>query len=636
MRETNVVTRIPGLLAAAFIAMSAALYASPFADEVPQTLREVWDFFPEMDENTDLDVEVIREWDEGDVHVRLIGFTAIELEGVKTRIVGYYAYPQGGEDLPAILHVNGGPERAFVRSAVGWAEKGYAAFNPHLSDTAMSNEDDKSIASDWGLLYTRGKRIVEGAAIPWERNKTEKQKQTFDPRNDPYYARIVAARRCISFLAAQPEVDRDRIGMRGHSTGGVLTVHTMIDPRLSAAVPSVGGPGYWYTPLKYRVGTTRGQHTRESDPGWYDTMARQLYWRRVQCPVLFLGASNDFNSPLDNIAKAIQEVPHDRKRLIVAPRRNHSFNPEAEMSAELWFAQHLGVSSFQMPQAPRAELLLDAKDGIPRYRLWPDPNTGHEIEKVEIYYAYDRNPQSRYWSDAGPERRDGYWEGKCPVFYDDEPLFAFGNVYYRQSGGEGREFMLTSPFEFAFPEDMRAAGVRPTEKRHRIIMTDGEIEGEGPFSGKEWSLGSGRLVDPRWMAPQGATLDFEIYSSEPGNWIGICTTRRYHGVNNGEMYYYAWVKLDSKGWNSLSLEKDDFRNNIGRPVDKWYKCTSINIASVPVIEKSYRKFLPRAGDRKVESLPADAEAWRGEAARIRDLHWAGGDCEAVSKPWERE
>ena len=54
----------------------------------------------------------------------------------------------------------------------------------------------------------------------------------------------MAARRAITFLEQQPEVDPKRIGAHGNSMGGKLTTDLAgIDKRIKAAVPSCGGSG---------------------------------------------------------------------------------------------------------------------------------------------------------------------------------------------------------------------------------------------------------------------------------------------------------------------------------------------------------------------------------------------------------
>ena len=63
-------------------------------------------------------------------------------------------------------------------------------------------------------------------------------------RND-WYLLTLGARRGLSFLEQQPEVDPERLGVYGHSMGGSLAVYVAgCDERIKAAAPSVGGSGF--------------------------------------------------------------------------------------------------------------------------------------------------------------------------------------------------------------------------------------------------------------------------------------------------------------------------------------------------------------------------------------------------------
>ena len=74
----------------------------------------------------------------------------------------------------------------------------------------------------------------------------DKYLDPFDsPRNNNWYLLTLGARRGLTFLEQQPEVDADRLGVYGHSMGGNLTVYVAgTDNRVKAAAPSVGGSGF--------------------------------------------------------------------------------------------------------------------------------------------------------------------------------------------------------------------------------------------------------------------------------------------------------------------------------------------------------------------------------------------------------
>jgi dienelactone hydrolase len=84
---------------------------------------------------------------------------------------------------------------------------------------------------------------------------------------------IQEIRQSVTYLAARPEVDPDRLGITGISFGGITSFYTwIVDPRVSAAAPICGGVGsvreflrhgqrgyhgiYWWIPGML----TRGDH----------------------------------------------------------------------------------------------------------------------------------------------------------------------------------------------------------------------------------------------------------------------------------------------------------------------------------------------------------------------------------------
>ena len=61
------------------------------------------------------------------------------------------------------------------------------------------------------------------------------------PRDNPWFHWALVARRGLTLLEAQPEIDRDRLGIFGISMGGTFTwMVAGVDPRVKAAVPIYG------------------------------------------------------------------------------------------------------------------------------------------------------------------------------------------------------------------------------------------------------------------------------------------------------------------------------------------------------------------------------------------------------------
>ena len=121
----------------------------------------------------------------------------------------------------------------------------------------------------WGKVDpTQGPRFYSKALRKgWKRN-LQPDEYSIDPvpspRNANWFLLTVAARRAITFLEQQPEVDPDRIGFAGFSMGGMITALTAIDSRLKAVVPFVGGTGFKYVDFPGGIeGSSIRQHFQD-------------------------------------------------------------------------------------------------------------------------------------------------------------------------------------------------------------------------------------------------------------------------------------------------------------------------------------------------------------------------------------
>ncbi|RMD75023.1 MAG: hypothetical protein D6820_15530, partial [Lentisphaerae bacterium] len=225
--------------------------------DVPDTLEALWEGYNKnYDRYNPLEARILKRWqrDNGKIIVNWVQLTVGTFQGRKTIVCGYWAYPKGASRLPGILNLHGGPQTATEDGAVNWARLGYACFHPnHNMNAAMVGEAAGLPNTDWGALDAQAHR---GPAGPFQPDE-----HTIDavpsPRNDWQFPRQISGRRIISFMMQQPQVDPQRIGIRGHSTGGSLTVYLSIDPRIKAAVPSCGGVGGFLDKHPIITGNTR-------------------------------------------------------------------------------------------------------------------------------------------------------------------------------------------------------------------------------------------------------------------------------------------------------------------------------------------------------------------------------------------
>jgi dienelactone hydrolase len=637
--------------------------AAVAADPVPTTPEALWASVDKESGRTPLEAEVLKTWEQDSVMMHMVRFTVGVYRGKKSKLAGYYGYPKGGSNLPALVQINGGGQRGSPGGPLRWAKRGYACFNPNNGAQPW----EKGIPNtDWGAL-TPGipgdRRNGKGKLAPGPGTIDE----VVSPRNHQWFPRMVGARRAITFLQGRPEVDPDRIGVRGHSTGGVMTVYVSVDPRVKAAVPSVGGSGFWQAPIPYVTGNLRG--TGGADEAqqrlFISAISCDAHWKIMKCPIFFLGASNDFNSPTDNVWKALCTVPHKERSWVLAPHYNHSFNESAAIADLMWFEAHL-KDAFEFPAMPKGELILKAADGIPTFTVIPDPESRHRIKAVDVYYSYGRHPVGRFWSDGRAGKAGDRWEGKCPTFHRDEPLFAFACVTYgidHVVDGTRKttvpELMVTSSFHAATPGQLAQAGVLPTEKRSRLIETfGGELRdwtGKLDLTGKSrWSISTRKVKDPRWLGPEDGELVFEI-KAPAGSLLGASVGRRNRSANAGKANFYAFVELSEDGWNTVRLGPNAFQNIVGEKLGDWHMITGFTLSDGVSMVANKKKFLPRAGEKAVPALPTTVSQWKSSyyqstddayareqigggaltaVGLLRNMRWEGGTYPERPKPRE--
>jgi pimeloyl-ACP methyl ester carboxylesterase len=347
--------RLAALSVLAAVAAAAGFVADP---AIPQRLDELWAGYTDFDRATPLEVEVLKEWTQDGVTCRVIRYQVGVFKGAPARVAAFYAFPPGATHLPGLLHLHGGGQSASLDAVVADAKRGYASLSLNWGGNAMrlreGNYDGPQ--TDWGRL---------DATHPPQRNKANHfagaltpDDFTLDavesPRNSNWFLVLIAARRGLTVLQAQPEVDPARLGVYGHSMGGKLTTNLAgIDPRVKAAVPSCGGSGDLTPDQADLPGGLKKAHGALE----LACISDNAYIPRITCPVLWLSPANDFHAHIDNMAWNWRNVPDERLRLSIAPHLNHRHTEEHAITQQLWFEQHL-KGSFVLPATPRLELAL--------------------------------------------------------------------------------------------------------------------------------------------------------------------------------------------------------------------------------------------------------------------------------------
>jgi len=617
------------LLAFLFFSQFTLLAADP-SPKIPQTVTELWADFAELDK-APLAIEVLKEWEQDGVVCRIVRYQVGVFKGAPARVAAFYAFPKGGAKLPALLQLHGGGQSASLNSVVTYAKRGYASISLNWGGNKMTLDGEiwNGVQTDWGKL---------DATHPPQRNKTNHfvgaltpDEYTLDavesPRNSNWYLVLLAARRAITLLQQQPEVDPTKIGVHGHSMGGKLTTNLAgIDPRIKAAVPSCGGSGDL---LESPTDIPGGSRTKRS-PLELACVSDNAYIPRIKCPILWLSPTNDFHGHIDNMAWNWRELPDDQVRFSITPHLNHRHTDAHSLTEYLFFEEHLKGASVKLPQTPRIALELKTTNGVPRVTVTPDDS--QLIQRVDIYYSLDPHALTRFWRDAQATKVGKQWSADCPVMSLDQPIFAFANVVYdtpaayrggpQKAGQQSSDtFAISSRVLSAGPTQLQAAGVKATDQPERLI-DDGKRGwhdwyqlnwGHAPL----WSVTTRKLKDPKWRGPDGATLQFEILSQADNKLVLTFNCNAWGAFAAGKPAIDYTVVKELRGspdWQTVTIKLEELSptdSKMTSPLENWQTVTEFSLGA------------SGTSGRGKDKQQVTSSAWQGPRS-IRNLRWVGG------------
>ncbi len=590
------------------------------AQNVPQTVEQTWaDFDPRAEP---LEVEVIRESVDDGIVLRHVRYVVGTFGGKKTRVAAFYAFPKGGRELPGIVQLHGGGQRALPGTARFWASHGYAAVAVNWGEHVIDQPNDPN--TDWA-------GIPAGFFDPKHHNDVSPDDGTTHdvphPWNSSWLLYSAAARRAITFLEERPEADGSNVGVTGHSMGGRLTVLTAIDPRVKAASPSVGGSGYLYSDI---AGVPASARRMRADLDLYNaTLDCKNYWPLIKCPVMFLGATNDFNSPMEFVIRGFSSLPQKNGAMSFTPHMNHRFTADNYAARIRWFETHL-KGTFQFPKTATAQLVLKTQDGVPRLVVRPDLSGPHKLKSVSVFYGYDRDPRARFWRSADVAHEGNSFVASCPVVELGEPLFAFANVTYetgtllKMPPGYADTSLLTVTSECrqAFPQQLKEAGVKAASERQRLIedfqhgWRDWSLVGVAHR--EHWNYETHKVCDPALFGPRGASLALDVETSGSNETLAVILETDKWRSYTGRMprRFVALVELPEAGSHSLKLSVDQFKTPEGEVLENYDFVTSL------ILTPGQKEWPEKV-----------TKAWLSEVPTFRNIRWEGGEFASRPRPY---
>jgi len=466
----------------------------------PQTLDEVW---AGVDPNTEpLESEICKEWEEDGVILRAVRYCVGTFKGQNSWMAGYYGFPKGGKNLPGIVQIHGGGGYGKKEPCIQNAKRGYATISlSWRGDERYLKEGDlpESAQTDWGAV--EGRQVRESRGI--EPNNEKRYDPVPSGRNEGYFLRTLAARRALTFLEQQPEVDGSKLGVDGHSMGGVITLETAaMDSRVKAAAPSCAPPLDLEDSLVAR------------------TSAPSAYATKIHCPLLFMSPANDFHGRVEDMEWIMDRMPNQDFRIARSEHLNHKHNNSCLAAKQLWFDARL-KNSFSYPDQPEISVDLKARDGRPLIKITPDSSM--PIDCVDIFYSRDAKYEkygenkTRFWQYARPVKQGDNYCVSLDLFDLQEPLWVFANIHYKleqSAAGDSLThasdtFTVTTRMIMKSSEQLQQAGIKADGQKSSVI------ESFGPDWEKEWvvdgsKMESWRLNDARVPMPEYGKLVIEL------------------------------------------------------------------------------------------------------------------------------
>ena len=592
--------------------------------KVAQTPEELWKEYDPR--NEPLDTEILYKWEEDGVVLMVIRYRIGIFKGRKSMMAAIYGYPKEGKNLPGLVQIHGGGQSADYRAVLTNAKRGYATIsiawagrinapNYVVDHEAvklfLENKSDNpkyKLTTDWGVVdgyhdpcrYPDNSFVIIPTAI-WTLDSIK------SPRNNSWFLCTVGARRALTFLEQQPEVDQKKLGVYGHSMGGKITVLTTgSDVRVKAAAPSCGGISDRYN----------------LDTLFFNTLGDDVYLKKISCPIIFLSPSNDFHGRINDLQLAVNEIKSDDWRITCSPHANHQDNAEYEVATQLWFDQYL-KGTFSFPETPQGLLELKSKKGIPTFTVTPDASL--PIKYVDVYYTQQgqvdgktddrQNTINRFWHHAHATKNGKSWTAELPVQSVDKPLWAYANVVYSLNEtvtGAGYyygiystdKFNLSSEMTMVTSEQLKAAGVIATMKPSTIIETFKGDWGKEWFTYQpnDWARKTHKLYDDKWKAPENAKLVLEVRSEMPNKMVV--------GLDK----YAAEITLQGgTEWQRIVLSVEDFQNAAGTKLQTWDGIKELRLGAQETLLVKI--------DSENKKLKLGAE-WKGGKPEFRNLRWS--------------
>ncbi|MBV9865674.1 MAG: acetylxylan esterase [Abitibacteriaceae bacterium] len=345
------------------------------------------------------------------------------------RIFAYYAHPVGAAKVPAIVYIHGGGGSADPNRAVAWAKKGYAclAFDWNTYNTPLANwkQGDPLPSKPYSVFGNLRYDEWQKEGNQW--HQEEWGHQFFLPKPDwkgpVLYRGVMAARRALTWMSQQPEVDGDQLIVEGQSWGGFMAqLVAGIDPRIKATVSSAAS-GAWAS--RYRAGIA--MHLQLLSPAqmieWTQRYDPASYAEHIKSPLFLMLGASDFFGSIDTLAEYWPKIAAPKSLHLIAGA-NHLFGSGIDTRAD-WL-NHWFKAGPAFPPSPTVTLTPGQNNTWTISVQPPDAAAinGGSFAWTTSTRAYD----SRFWAQHPLTKEGNAWTATFTPLLTGGPLRVFASV----------------------------------------------------------------------------------------------------------------------------------------------------------------------------------------------------------------
>lgn len=418
-----------------------------------------------------------------------------------------------------------------------------------------------------------------------------------DPKNTAWYIWTALARKSITMLGSFDEVNPDRIGILGVKTGGKLAwILSAVDSRVRAAVTLFNCGWQGYEQLYNRNKSSGTIELNEERAVYLASLSTQSYAPFVKAPLLALISTNDYEKTFDRSFDTFTRVPEELDAVLAVEVHTNKEIPFADRSLiRVWLAKYLLSEDITIPSPPKIK--LRASGG----KLYIDiiGDLSEDIKSVTVYQSNETSdPADRNWTVIPHDSvGDGEYLAVGKVIDTSEYFFCFATVTYNT------QLKASSNLAAVIPDKL---GITvPNLKASRLLfdITTGASgfavinSGELFRTGEEIAVSKGPLnlsgvqalrgdlatyrpSDPAFKAYDDDRLQVGFFSPRAQS---VTIMAREHTDNTYTAYYCTVSAVGGELWDKMTLPPQEFKSNDNTALESFENVVLLSFAASDVL-----------------------------------------------------